>query len=183
MATDTPAVITPTITLNEEISAGVGIALSVTMILSFFIFFVSGSGLAVIVFWLVLILCVVILVTYGYLPSTLFATKKTPPPPTGTKTDDSGGYGLVGMEVFHINNSTFTYDDAQAGCAAFGGTLATLEQVNDAYNEGAEWCGYGCCRWTGSVSHPARDMGSPSAGGESCEAHSLWTRGCEWRIL
>jgi hypothetical protein len=49
----------------------------------------------------------------------------------------------VGMEVFHIDNSTFTYDDAQAGCAAFGGTLATLEQVNDAYNEGAEWCGYG----------------------------------------
>ena len=143
MATDTPAVITPTITLNEEISAGVGIALSVTMILSFFIFFVSGSGLAVIVFWLVLILCVVILVTYGYLPSTLFATKKEPPPPAGSDTNDSSGYGLVGMEVFHIDNSTFTYDDAQAGCAAFGATLATLEQVNEAYNEGAEWCGYG----------------------------------------
>jgi hypothetical protein len=112
------------------------------MILSFFIFFVSGSFMAVIVFWLVLILSVVILVTYGYLPSTAFAVKKKTPPPAASTSPDSG-YGLVGMEVFHINNNTFTYDEAQAGCAAFGGSLATLEQVNEAYNDGAEWCGYG----------------------------------------
>jgi len=144
MTTDTPAVDTPTLTLNAEISAGVGIALSVTMILSFFIFFVSGSGLAVIVFWLVLILSVVILVTYGYLPSTLFAVKKkTTPPPTAPDSGSPSGYGLVGMEVFHIDNSTFTYDEAQAGCAAFGGSLATMDQVTEAYNDGAEWCGYG----------------------------------------
>lgn len=142
--TDTPAVITPTLTLNAEISAGVGIALSVTMILSFFIFFVSGSFMAVIVFWLVLILSVVILVTYGYLPTTLFAVKKTPPPPpSGSKTGSPSGYGLVGMEVFHISDNTFTYDEAQAGCAAFGGSLATMDQVTEAYNDGAEWCGYG----------------------------------------
>jgi hypothetical protein len=112
------------------------------MILSFFLFFVSGSFMAVIVFWLVLILSVVILVTYGYLPTTAFAVKKTSTPPAASS-DSGSGYGLVGMEVFHINDASFTYDDAQAGCAAFGGSLATLEQVNEAYNDGAEWCGYG----------------------------------------
>ena len=137
-----PAVTTTTTTLNANVSSGVGISLSVTMILSFFIFFVSGSFLAVVVFWLVLILSVVILVTYGYLPAdTLFVTKTTPPP--APPSSSSSGYGLVGMEVFHINDASFTYDDAQAGCAAFGGSLATLEQVNEAYNDGAEWCGYG----------------------------------------
>jgi len=144
MSSSTAAVTTPTTTLNADISAGVGIALSVTMILTFFIFFVSGSFLSVIVFWLVLILSVVVLVTYGYLPTTAFATKTaTTPPPSGSAKDTTGGYGLVGMEVFHIDDNTFTYDDAPAGCAAFGGTLATLEQVNEAYNDGAEWCGYG----------------------------------------
>jgi len=144
MSSSTAAVTTPTTTLNADISAGVGIALSVTMILTFFIFFVSGSFLAVIVFWLVLILSVVILVTYGYLPTTAFAAKPvSTTPPAGSSTGSSGGYGLVGMEVFHVDNNTFTYDEAPAGCAAFGGTLATLEQVNEAYNDGAEWCGYG----------------------------------------
>ena len=137
------ATTTPTTTLNAGVSAGVGIALSVTMILSFFIFFVSGSFLAVIVFWLVLILSVVILVTYGYLPTTsLFVKPSTPAPAAAPQTQDSGN-GLVGMEVFHVDNSTFTYDDAPAACAAFGASLATLEQVNEAYNDGAEWCGYG----------------------------------------
>ena len=142
MSTSDSGVSTTTTTLNTDISAGVGIALSVTMILSFFLFFVSGSFMAVIVFWLVLILSVVILVTYGYLPTTAFAVKKTTTPPAASS-DSGSGYGLVGMEVFHINDASFTYDDAQAGCAAFGGSLATLEQVNEAYNDGAEWCGYG----------------------------------------
>ena len=144
MSTSDSAVTTTTTTLNADISAGVGIALSVTMILSFFIFFVSGSFLSVIVFWLVLIMSVVILVTYGYLPSTMFATKAaTTKTPAAASSGSPSGYGLVGMEVFHISDNNFTYDEAQAGCAAFGGTLATMEQVTEAYDDGAEWCGYG----------------------------------------
>jgi hypothetical protein len=131
---------TDTTTLNANAASFVGIALSVTMILSFFIYFMSGSALALVVFWLVLILCTVILWSYGYLPT--FITKSKPPPTAASQTEKSGD-GLVGMEVFHINDSNFTYDDAPAVCAAYGGNLATLEQVNDAYNNGAEWCGYG----------------------------------------
>jgi hypothetical protein len=50
---------------------------------------------------------------------------------------------IVGSEVFHIADNKFTYDDAPAVCAAYDSQLATLEQIIDAYNHGAEWCGYG----------------------------------------
>jgi len=48
-------------------------------------------------------------------------------------------------EVFFISGNDYTYDDAPAVCAAYGSELATYDQVNDAYNAGGEWCGYG---WT-----------------------------------
>jgi hypothetical protein len=46
-------------------------------------------------------------------------------------------------QVFHIPNNKYTYDDAKAICRAYGGRLATYNEVEDAYNEGADWCGYG----------------------------------------
>ena len=46
-------------------------------------------------------------------------------------------------EVFNISNNLYTYDDAQAICTAYGAKLATYDQVEDAYNHGAEWCNYG----------------------------------------
>lgn len=46
-------------------------------------------------------------------------------------------------EVFNISNNLYTYDDAQAICAAYGSNLATYDQIEDAYNNGAEWCNYG----------------------------------------
>jgi hypothetical protein len=133
-----------TTTLNANAAGLVSMALSVVMILTFFIYFMSTSILAVIVFWLVLVLSSVVLWAYGLLNTdVLFKVSSTPPPPTAAHTQQSPGSGLVGMEVFHINESAFTYDDAPAACAAFGANLATLEQVNEAYNYGAEWCGYG----------------------------------------
>jgi hypothetical protein len=45
--------------------------------------------------------------------------------------------------VFNIANNLYTYDDAQAVCSAYGAKIATYEQVEDAYNQGAEWCNYG----------------------------------------
>jgi hypothetical protein len=104
----------------------------------------SGSLLAVIVFWMVLVLSSVVLWAYGFISNDLlqlFTYSKPPPAPAPDKPES--GSGLVGMEVFHIDNSRFTYDEAPAACAAFGGNLATLEQINEAYNYGAEWCGYG----------------------------------------
>ncbi len=52
---------------------------------------------------------------------------------------------LEQKEVFNVGGNEFTYDEAAAVCAAYGGDLATYDQVNDAYSSGAEWCGYG---WT-----------------------------------
>ena len=46
-------------------------------------------------------------------------------------------------EVFNISNNLYTYDDAQAICTAYGAKLATYDQIEDAYKNGAEWCNYG----------------------------------------
>jgi len=46
-------------------------------------------------------------------------------------------------QVFNIPGNFYTYDDASAVCQAFGGKLATYNQIEDAYKNGAEWCNYG----------------------------------------
>jgi hypothetical protein len=46
-------------------------------------------------------------------------------------------------QVFNIPGNTYTYEDGKAICKAYGGDLATYEQVEDAYNNGGEWCNYG----------------------------------------
>jgi len=46
-------------------------------------------------------------------------------------------------EVFYVADNTFTYSQAPAVCKAYGATLATYGQVEEAYHQGAEWCGYG----------------------------------------
>lgn len=46
-------------------------------------------------------------------------------------------------EVFHIPGNTLVYQDAKALCDAYGARLATYDEIEDAYNKGAEWCSYG----------------------------------------
>ena len=46
-------------------------------------------------------------------------------------------------EVYYISNQNLTYDQAKCKCAAYGGRLATKNEIIQAYNKGAEWCGYG----------------------------------------
>jgi hypothetical protein len=46
-------------------------------------------------------------------------------------------------EVFHISNNLYTYDDANAVCKSFDSRLANYEEVEDAYNNGSEFCSYG----------------------------------------
>lgn len=43
-------------------------------------------------------------------------------------------------EVFNISNNLYTYDDANSVCKAFDSRLATVDEVNESYEEGAEWC-------------------------------------------
>lgn len=49
----------------------------------------------------------------------------------------------VGNEVFHVSNNLYSYDDAQAICTSYGARIATYDEVENAYKNGAEWCGYG----------------------------------------
>lgn len=46
-------------------------------------------------------------------------------------------------EVFHVSNNLYSYDDAQAVCGSFGARLAKYDEIEKAYNSGAEWCSYG----------------------------------------
>lgn len=46
-------------------------------------------------------------------------------------------------QVFNIPGNNYDYDDAKALCRAYGSDLATYDQIEKAYNNGAEWCNYG----------------------------------------
>jgi hypothetical protein len=48
-----------------------------------------------------------------------------------------------GNEVFNISNNVYTYDEAKAVCSIYGAELANYEQIEQSYNNGAEWCNYG----------------------------------------
>lgn len=57
-----------------------------------------------------------------------------PTPPTlPTSTD----------QVFNIPDNVFDYTNADAVCKAFGSELATYDQIENAYQNGAEWGNYG----------------------------------------
>jgi len=46
-------------------------------------------------------------------------------------------------QVFNIPGNYYTYDNAKALCTAYGSELATYEQIEKSYTNGAEWCNYG----------------------------------------
>ena len=103
-----------------------------------FVLISTGSFTAVLAVWILVAIVVGVLVYYGYVELVPPKQDTAPPAPITT-----AGGPLVGSEVFHIADKAFTYDEAQAVCAAYDATLANLEQVIEAYNSGAEWCSYG----------------------------------------
>ena len=46
-------------------------------------------------------------------------------------------------QVFNVPGNYYGYNDAKALCSAYGARLATYEEIESSYNEGAEWCNYG----------------------------------------
>jgi hypothetical protein len=86
-------------------------------------------------------------VSFGNLFSTIQIVPTVPTNPvlsskvlkTVSATDISGNVN----EVFNISNNIYTYDDAQAICTSYGAKLATYDQIEQSYNNGAEWCNYG----------------------------------------
>ena len=55
------------------------------------------------------------------------------------------GYSDGRRQVYNLGNNVYTLGDAKLACKAHGGRLATLEEVINAYKNGADWCNYG---WT-----------------------------------
>jgi hypothetical protein len=109
--------------------------------ITLFVLVSTGSFLAVFVLWLLVGVVVGVLVYYGFIEMTPVAKEVKATAPAAPDATTAGP--LVGSEVFHVADKSFTYDEAEAVCAAYGSTLATLEQVIEAYNSGAEWCSYG----------------------------------------
>ena len=108
--------------------------------ITLFVLVSTGSFTAVLALWILIAVVVGILVYYGYVQ---LVPPKKDTPSTAPAPITTGGGPLVGSEVFHVADKSFTYDEAQAVCAAYDASLATLEQVIEAYNSGAEWCSYG----------------------------------------
>lgn len=111
------------------------------LVLTFFVLLSTGSILAVAVLWVLFAMVGFLLNVYGFVTADILAPAVVQP--VGSATSSLTNVNIVGSEVFHIADNKFTYDDAPAVCAAYDSQLATLEQIIDAYNHGAEWCGYG----------------------------------------
>ena len=46
-------------------------------------------------------------------------------------------------QVFNIPGNYYNYENAKALCKSYGAKLATYKQIEDSYENGAEWCNYG----------------------------------------
>ena len=46
-------------------------------------------------------------------------------------------------QVFNIPGNYYNYESAKNLCAAYDSRLAKYEEIEDAYQNGAEWCNYG----------------------------------------
>ena len=136
---------TTTAAASTSTSAAVPVGIAVVLLLSFFIIFSTGSLMAVGVLWVLILMIGFVLQMYGFIDANIIAPVLAAPAvqPVGSATSSLTNVNLVGNEVFHISDNKFTYDDAPAVCAAYDARLATLEEIIDAYNHGAEWCGYG----------------------------------------
>jgi hypothetical protein len=64
---------------------------------------------------------------------------------TNTKntTNTTNHSDISNNEVFHVESNTYTYDEAKDVCTLLGSRLATYEEVEKAYQNGANWCSYG----------------------------------------
>ena len=73
----------------------------------------------------------------------LLGVAPSPETSTTTTSDSTQQNCKSAKQVFNLANNIYSYEDAQKVCAAFDASLATYDQVETAYNNGAEWCNYG----------------------------------------
>jgi hypothetical protein len=140
-------VVTPQATATLATPDVYGMFVGIFMLfLTVVVLFTTGSILAVLVLWALIALIITVLFYYGFIDlERILGVKKEvkveKKPEPAANVVPAGP--MIGSEVFHIRQNQFTYDEAPAVCAAYGAELATLEQIIEAYNAGAEWCGYG----------------------------------------
>jgi hypothetical protein len=46
-------------------------------------------------------------------------------------------------EVFHLRKNIFNYNEAKEACGLLNSRLATYDEIENAYSNGANWCSYG----------------------------------------
>jgi len=101
-----------------------------------------------IILWVVLILVIgVNIQNYDYDFSTqiknLFNSEMTQLDVNVSKKEDVKCETIKNEEVFHIPNNIHSYEKARSICRKYNARLATYSEVEDAYNNGANWCSYG----------------------------------------
>jgi len=74
---------------------------------------------------------------------------------TNTSDTNTSDTNTKSPETYHIQGQ-FDYSMAKSVCKAYDATLASLSQIKDAYDKGAEWCDYG---WSedGMVLYPTQE--------------------------
>jgi hypothetical protein len=80
------------------------------------------------------------------MPTTSVPTLSAPGAAASTIADKCGypKFPTSGSEeVYNVGNNVYNYDEAQAVCKAYGARLATYDEIENAYNDGGEWCNYG----------------------------------------
>jgi len=115
---------------------------------------------------LTLVICIIVFFIFQYLLNTYFKAylinmfshhpeidivvdhHNPPPNSNGPGSSSSSGSSSIPeikfrKQVFNIPGNSYTYDNANALCKAYGASLATYKQVEDAYENGGEWCNYG----------------------------------------
>lgn len=141
---------------GTDITGTAMIGLAVVFVLSI-LFILTGNIFSFFVFALLIGILLFVLFQYGFVKINTSGTEidimyfPVPEPPPGPAEAPSTAAGSpppssdlpTGNEVFYVGDNTFTYDKAENVCKAFDAELATYSQIEQAYNAGAEWCGYG----------------------------------------
>jgi hypothetical protein len=123
------------------------------LLLGVLLYFLVSDPISFLLFGILIAILFFVLFYYGFITIKTKTNEldinyaPTPPMPSGS--GDSHHHSpsstptAVLDEVFYVGDNIFSYDQAPAVCKAYGAELASYSQVENAYNKGAEWCGYG----------------------------------------
>jgi hypothetical protein len=137
--------------LSEYSPSAIGWGIGGIVLLGILFYTGFTDPLALYTFLLVLAVLTFVLYYFGYISwnvkdNTLninLFEKPPAPAPTGPPMSTPRPTNVKQEEVFYVSNNIFTYDQAPAVCTAYGGRLASYDEIEEAYNAGGEWCGYG----------------------------------------